>query len=127
MQGLGNIGNGVSGEFVTRDRGHSTCQVLTFHRAVTDDNHVFQSGVVFFERDVQHRFSSHVNRLGLVADIGDFQSRIVWNADGEVSVEIGHSTLALAIGDTNSDQWFARGILYRTLNGFLCKGREAEH
>ena len=107
LQGFCDVADGIGSEFVTGDGSHSTCQVLTLHRTITDHHHVFQRGVVLFEGDVQLRLASHIDGLGLVADIRDFQSRIVRNADGEVSVEIGHSTLAIAIDDTNSNQWFA--------------------
>ena len=121
MQCLTDSRHRVGSQLVTCDRSDSTGQVLTLHSAVTYNHNVFQCGGVFFQSD--GHVATAFRGLRLVANIRELEGRASGSIDAEVSVNVGHRSLAVAIGHAYSNQGFAGLVLDGTLDCILGEAR----
>ena len=102
------------------DRRDGSGEVLTLDRTVADDHGFFEHFGVLFQDDVETGLVSHGNRLGNVADGGDFEDGVCGHAQGEVAVDIRHRAGGRAPDDDSyADERFAVGV--RHLAGNLTR------
>ena len=126
LQRLGKVRGTTSGNLVGVDRCNRTCYVTLAHRTVTNDNDLVESRIIVFEDNVPRLLPSHFNFLWFAADVAE-RKNCVWFCvlNAKLTVEIGNATsLAILVGNGNTNHRLTIGILDGTLDCFLRKCSE---